>query len=102
MAALRAQQNREWRERREEARKEEVAPLIHLSNNNHDDDGDDAVGNDDDFIESSSLNRSSPAGAATWREIAASRKRSAKNSGKDLLSIVLWATMYIGNKNGSI
>ena len=60
-------------------------PLIHLSNNYHDDD-DDAVGNDDDFIESSSLNRSSPAGAATWREIAASRKRSAKNSGKDLLS----------------
>ena len=84
MAALRAQQNREWRERREEARKEEVAPLIHLSNNNHDDD--DAVGNDDDFIESSSLNRSSPAGAATWREIAALRKRSAKNSGKELLS----------------
>ena len=92
MAALRAQQNREWRERREEARKEEVAPLIHLSNDNDDDD-DDAVGNYDDFIESSSLNRSSPAGAATWREIAASRKRSAKNSGKDLLSIVLWATM---------
>ena len=85
MAALRAQQNREWRERREEARKEEVALLIHLSNNNHDDD-DDAVGNYDDFIESSSLNRSSPAGAATWREIAASKKRSAKNSGKDLLS----------------
>ena len=96
MAALRAQQNREWRERREEARKEEVALLIHLSNNNHDDD-DDAVGNDDDFIESSSLNRSSPAGAATWREIAALRKRFAKNSGKDLLSIVLWATLYIGN-----
>ena len=46
MAALRAQQNREWRERREEARKEEVAPLIHLSNYNHDDDDD--VGNDDD------------------------------------------------------
>ena len=89
MAALRAQQNREWRERREEARKEEVAPLIHLSNNNHDDDGDDAVGNDDDFIESSSLNRSSPAGAATWREIVASRKRFAKNSGKDFLFIVL-------------
>ena len=40
MAALRAQQNREWRERREEARKEEVAPLIHLSNSNHDDDDD--------------------------------------------------------------
>ena len=88
MAALRAQQNREWRERREEARKEEVALLIHLSNNNHDDD-DDAVGNYDDFIESSSLNRSSPAGAATWREIVASRKRFAKNSGKDFLFIVL-------------
>jgi len=88
MAALRAQQNREWRERREEARKEEVALLIHLSNNNHDDD-DDAVGNYDDFIESSSLNRSSPAGAAMWREIVASRKRFAKNSGKDFLFIVL-------------
>ena len=40
---MRAQQNREWRERREEARKEEVAPLIHLFNNDHDDNDDDDV-----------------------------------------------------------
>ena len=89
MAALRAQQNREWRERREEARKEEVASLIHLSNDNHDDDDDDA-----DIFLTALLNQG--ALRPVLRRGERLRRRGSappRTQAKDLLSIVLWAVL---------
>ena len=95
MAALRAQQNREWRERREEARKEEVAPLIHLSNNNHDDDDD---GNDDgdDIILAALLNEQELSGRCcdVERDCGVEEAlRQELRQRSSLHCLVLWATL---------